>query len=184
MYMQKRQYPYRDLGERLQSFRKKVQETIPEVSGAVELETDKIVAFERGEARPSEDILDLLITHFDIKDDEADELWDLAGYDKSAPAADDLPAMSAIVMFPVDNRIVYTDTANISINNYGVVMQFMQNAPGGQPMAVSRVGMSIEHAKSVLEVLSRTIEQAQASKTPKALPKPSNKRTTDDPAVS
>lgn len=167
--MQKRQYPYRLLGERLQGFRKKSRETIPEVSGAVELETDIIAAYERGETRPSEDVLDLLIRHFDIEDDEADELWELAGYSDSTSAGD-MPAMPTLVMIPTDNRIVYTDTANVTVNNYGVVMNFMQNGQGGQPAAVARVGMSLEHAKSVLEVLGKTIKQAETAKTPKYLP--------------
>ncbi len=167
--MQKRQFPYRTLGERLQSFRKKSKETLPEVSGAVELETDIIASYERGETRPSEDVLDLLIRHFDIADDEADELWELAGYSDS-PHIHEMPAAPTLVMIPLDNRIVYTDTANVTINNYGVVMNFMQNGVNNQPAAVARVGMSLEHAKSVLDVLGKTIKQAEVAKKPKFLP--------------
>src|SRR5690606_29587585 len=167
--MQKRQFPYRRLGERLHSLRKESQETLPEVSGAVELETDIIASYERGETRPSEDVLDLLIRHFDIKDDEADELWDLAGYGETS-AADDSVMAPNVMIIPVDNRVVYTDTANITVNNYGVVMNFMQSGSGGQPLAVARVGMSLEHAKSVLEVLNNTIKQAESAKNPKRLP--------------
>lgn len=178
--MHKRQNPYHALGERLQSFRKKLQETIHEVSGAVELETEVVASFERGEARPSEDILELLINHFDIRDDEADELWDLAGYGKSGYAQEETPTVPTIIMFSLDNRIVYTDTANVTINNFGVVMNFMQNGPGGQPAAVARVGMSLDHAKSVLEVLEKTIKQADTGMRPKLLPEPAKEKETED----
>ena len=40
-------------------------------------------------------------------------------------------------------------------------MTFLQGAgPNNQPLAVSRVGMSKEHARSVLEVLKKTLEQS------------------------
>lgn len=170
--MQRGKTPYSRLGQRLSEIRKSLRESIHEVSGAVELDTEAITAYERGEARPSEDVLDLLIRHFDVQDDEADELWELAGY--TGAHTHDASPMPQMIVIPVDNRIVYTDTANITVNNYGVVMNFMQNGAGGQPAAVARVGMSLEHAKSVLEVLSKTIKQAESTASPKLLPKPTN----------
>lgn len=170
--MQRGKYPYSRLGQRLQSFRKQSNESLPEVSGAVELETDIIESYERGETRPSEDVLDLLINHFDIHDEEADELWELAGYGSSSNSVstDDIAMSPTVVMIPMDNRIVYTDTANVTVNNFGVVMSFLQNGPNGQPASVARVGMSLDHAKSVLEVLQKTIQQAEAEKSQKLLP--------------
>lgn len=172
--MQRGKYPYSNLGQRLKSFRKQSNESLPEVSGAVELESDIIESYERGETRPSEDVLDLLINHFDIHDDEADELWELAGYGSSGhipSMADDMPMPSAVVMVPMDNRVIYTDTANVTVNNFGVVMSFSQNgANGGQPVVVSRVGMSLDHAKSVLDVLQKTIKKAESEKSQKHLP--------------
>lgn len=172
--MQRGKTPYRRLGERLTEIRKSLQESVVEVSGAVELEADIIARYEKGETRPSEDVLDLLIRHFDLEGEEADELWKLAGYGPDEPDSVDVSAMQTHMMMviPVDNRVVYTDTANVTVNNFGVVMNFMQNGPNGQPAAVARVGMSLEHAKSVLEVLQTTIRQAEASKDqkPKLLP--------------
>ena len=160
--------PFARLGQRLSQIRKSLQETVTEVSGAVELDNEELLRFERGETRPSEDVLALLINHFDIRDDEADELWDLAGYN----AKEDSAQIPSLVVVPVDNRIIYTDTAHVSINNFGVVMNFMQNNPNNQPVSVSRIGMSMEHAKSILKVLNETIRQAEAAKTPKSLPNP------------
>ena len=161
--------PYQGLGKRLSAIRHSLQETIHEVSGAVELDSDVLIRFESGEERPTEEILTMLISHFDIKDDEADELWDLAGY-STKPGLDELPVIPNLMVVPTDNRVIYSDAANITINNFGVVMNFMQNGPQNQPMAIARVGMSLEHAKSVLEVLSATIKQAEIAKVPKQLP--------------
>lgn len=162
--MQRGKFPYQKLGNRLREIRTSLKESVAEVSGAVELESDIIDSYERGATRPSEDVLGLLISHFDIQDDEADELYELAGYMQGSDLGGDMPASPTLVMIPMDNRIIYTDSANVSVNNYGVVMSFTQNGPNNQPTGVARVGMSIEHAKSVLEVLAKTIEQAEKQK--------------------
>src|SRR5581483_11650261 len=118
--------------------------------------------------RPAEDVLLLLISHFAVKEDHATKLWELAGYDQEdVPAAhmmndEDGQAKSMVAVMPVDARIVYTDMVHVMVNNYGVVMNFMQGAgPNNQPLAVARIGMSKEHAQSVLEVLKKTLEQAE-----------------------
>jgi len=178
--------PYQKLGKVLSDIRRRLKESLDEVSGAVELEADAVSRFERGEERPSEDILSLLINHFDVRDDEADKLWELAGYDKHDHEETDGSFGTApqntqtIMMLPFDARIVYTDTAHVMINNYGVIMNFMQGGgPNNQPLAVARVGMSLEHAKSVLDVLQKTIAQAdaEAGKTTKHLPSPNTGKT-------
>lgn len=148
--------------------REKLQESVAEVSGAVEIDSTELAAFEQGADRPSEDILLLLISHFGVKEEEAGQLWKLAGYDKEDFIIDanqdgDKPP---VFVMPGDARIAYTDMVHIMVNNYGVVMNFMQGpGPNNQPMIVSRIGMSREHAQSMLELLQRTLNTS-----PKSLP--------------
>lgn len=171
--MQRGKKPFEALGARLRLMRNSQHESLAEVSGAVELDADIIASYERGETRPSEDVLSLLVTHFDMDDDEADEVWELAGYAKSDSQASDMgQQIPHLVVVPMDTRIVYTDAANVSINNHGVVVNFLQNGTGGTPLPVARVGMSLAHAKSVLAVLQKTIEQAETSAHPKRLSAP------------
>jgi hypothetical protein len=172
--------PYQQLGRKLGDIRRRLQETLPEASGAVELESEILMSFERGEVRPSEDMLMLLISHFDITDEEADELWSLAGYDNPTQTTDMSSNLPTLVMLPMDNRVIYSDSAQVTINNYGVVMNFMQNGINNQPMAIARIGMSLEHAKSVMEVLKASITQAEAATTPKLLPTPRMKSSKKD----
>jgi transcriptional regulator with XRE-family HTH domain len=175
--------PYQQFGQLLADIRRRLKESLGEVSGAVELDESAVSSYERGESRPSEDILMLLINHFDIKDDEADTLWELAGYDKNGSQPDDIQTTAqTFMMVPFDARIVYTDTAHVMINNYGVIMNFMQSGQNNQPVAVARVGMSLEHAKSVLEVLQKTISQAdaEAAKDTKYLSSPKSGHTKKD----
>lgn len=171
----KANYPFRPLGLRLKQIREKLQESVAEVSGAVEIDSDVLVAIEQGKERPSEDILLLLISHFGAKEDEATKLWEMAGYDQNAVPMSNMVnddagnAVQTVVVMPMDMRISYTDQVHVMVNNYGVVMNFMQSGgPNNQPLAVARLGMSKEHAKSVLEVLQKTLAQSE----PKALPAP------------
>lgn len=167
--------PFADLGSALKSLRTKRRESMAEAAGAVEIDTERLSNFEIGADRPSEDILLLLISHFEIKEDEATKLWELAGYDAADTPGSNVVndeaggTKSQVVVMPADARVVYTDVVHVMVNNYGVVMNFMQNSgPNGQSMIVSRVGMSKEHANSVIDVLQRALAQAE----PKALPAP------------
>lgn len=167
--------PYQTLGSELARIRIRMQESLAEVSGAVEISDERLTSFEKGEVRPSEDILQLLITHFNLRDEESDQLWDLAGYDEKQPGntVENLNQQPAIMLLPMDARIVYSDTFQVMVNQYGVVMNFMQNAgQNGQPLAVAKVGMSLEHAKRVIETLQQTIKTAAEFPQPKHLPSP------------
>ncbi len=173
---------YKPLGIRLKRLRQTRQESLAEVSGAVEIDIEHLSQIEQGTFCPSEDILLLLISHFGAKEDEATKLWELAGYDQSKVPASNMindaigePKPMVMVM-PVDARIVYTDMLHVMVNNYGVVMNFMQGAgPNNQPLAVARIGMSREHAQSVLAVLQQTLAQAKTTPQTKSLPAPKPK---------
>lgn len=170
-----RRYPYQSLGKRLKGTREKFSETLAEVSGAVEIEVDALKNIELGKQKPSEDILLLLISHFNLEEDEAAKLWDLAQYDKTNPIKD--PDMmgykSAAVVLPSDIRIAYTDLTHVIANKHGVVVNFVQESgPTGQPLIVSRVGMSREHAKNLIDTLQQTLYKTEQ----KALPSPKQTR--------
>jgi transcriptional regulator with XRE-family HTH domain len=177
---------FQSLGGRLKAAREKRRESLGEVSGAVEIDIDTLELIEQGKQRPTEEVLMLLISHFGIADDEATSLWELANYDGQLTTTgmayeDNNQLNQTAFALPMDIRIVYTDIVNVMVNNYGVVMNFMQNSgPNNQPLAVARVGMSKEHARSVLEVLQKTLEQSEVTQQPKALPSPHTKKQKTD----
>jgi transcriptional regulator with XRE-family HTH domain len=171
-------YPFKQLGSQMRTMRETAGRTIAEVSGAVEIEPAILASIELGKERPTEDLLFLLMSYFSIKDDEATRLWKLAGFEEESLALDDMPeselanGRQSVSVLQGDARIIYTDMVHVMVNNYGVVMNFMQGGgPNMQPLAVARVGMSKEHAKSVLEVLKQTLTQSeQGPSLQKALP--------------
>ena len=179
--------PFKVLGGRLKYSREQRHESLDEVSGAVEIDSEVLQKFEIGESRPSEEILLLLISHFEIGEEESADLWELAGYSEETDGvsgsvfeSNENMRQSAFVL-PMDIRVVYTDMVHVMVNNYGVVMNFIQNSgPNNQPLAVARVGMSREHAKSVIQILQQTLDQADQPEVQKKLTEPSkvnNKKT-------
>lgn len=164
-------YPYKSLGKSIRGLREKLRETVAEVSGAVEIEIDALNRIEMGAEKPSEDILLLLISHFGIKEEEAAKLWEMAQYEQQTSKETDTNKPGALVM-PTEARIAYTDIVYTVANQYGLVINFMQeNGPAGQPLIVSRVGMSKDHARSMIQVLQQALEGSA----PKALPTSSRK---------
>lgn len=169
------------LGKRLRVMREKLRETLAEVSGAVEIEIDTLANIEHDVEKPSEDILLLLISHFNVKEEDAKKLWELAEYEPLDSKKDsDLVKSAGITVLPADARIIYTDIAHAVANQNGLVINFMQESGlGGQPLIVSRLGMSKEHARSLIEALKKTLDQSE----PKALPAPKEVKRTDENAA-
>jgi transcriptional regulator with XRE-family HTH domain len=148
---------FRILGKRLKDLRARANESLAETSGAVEIEVKDLASIELGESRPTEDVLLLLISHFGAKDEEAVQLWEMAGYSDDKPAQSNSGAPAAAP----ENPILFTDVVDVIVNNYGVVMNFMQSGPANSSHSVARVGMSREHAKSVLQILQLTLSQTE-----------------------
>lgn len=171
--------------------RQRFQESLGETSGAVEIAVEQLDRYERGTELPSEDILLLLINHFNLPDDEALKLWELAGYDRnsvpfSENGSDDernegsgrllgneLHGKQAIpvMLLALDNRILYTNGAEIITDDSGVVINFTQNDNNNQASyAISRVGMSYVQAEQLLQTLQRALLHKKYLSGPKQLP--------------
>lgn len=171
--------PFKSLGTRLKYLREHSSESLAEVSGAVEINEDKLELIEQGVERPSEEILMLLINHFEMQEMDAVQLWELAGYDRrNTPdilglgTTDDFQnGKSMVMMLAIDTRTQYSDGVDIHLNNAGVVLAFTQAAGLNQQQVVARVGMSLQQAEAVSEVLQNALIKARYSGA-KALPPP------------
>lgn len=174
--------PYAALGAKLKHYRTQWQQSISEVSNTLEIDEKALQAIEAGKTIPSENELEMFISHFLLTDEQADDIRDLADNFKEqateglASGIEDM-LMKQIVMYaPPEGKILYTDSMQATVNKSGVVLQFMQGgkAPGGQnqQIMVSRVGMSREHAERMIDVLRTTLDQHYRSEGSKTLPSP------------
>ncbi len=175
--------PFVNLGGTLKRLRQKHKESLAEAAGAVELGEEDLLRIEQGYERPSEEILMLLIKHFAMLEDEAVELWELAGYDKldaendEAPENQNVTTKSIVMTIAMDPRVMYSDSVHISGNQHGLVFTFLQPGGGQLPaLPVSRVGMSRDQAKKMLELLKDTLEQLDKATAPKSLPPKTNRQ--------
>ena len=63
-----------------------------------------------------------------------------------------------MMMVMVDPRIMYSDGVEAVAGDRGVVLNFSQvNGPNGQPLTVSRIGMSREQAQMLMGVIHQVL---------------------------
>lgn len=66
------------------------------------------------------------------------------------------------VNIPDGLNVVYTDSAFVHKNNFGVVIDFAQRlGTTNRQNIVARVGMSVDHAKALMGVLKKNIEDLE-----------------------
>jgi hypothetical protein len=166
--------PFKSLGGSLKTLREKNNESVAEVSGAVEIDVEELESIENGFKRPSEDILMLLINHFGMQDNDAVRLWQLAGYDHGAKAKDiddgQANFKQVVMLLTLDSRVVYSDGVGINVDPSGVVLNFTQGSELGERLPISRVGMSIDQAEHLSDLLQKALLKIKYVKGPKSLP--------------
>lgn len=178
---------YENFGKELKRIRTAAKRSLDDVSQAVELDPAEFSRLEDGRLKPSQEIVSLLINHFDLAVSTASRLWRLAGYDQQlsftaldggeadeSEAEDQLEAFLAAETRPAllavnDNRAAYTDMFNLRANNYGLVINFLQGfGQDGPPLSVGRVGMSLDHAARLAKALDETVSRVGRKDRPAA----------------
>lgn len=155
---------YVALGARLKFLREQWQQTITDVCNTLEIDEKLLVAYESGKMAPTSEMLDMLINHFLLTEDQAQDLRELADDIKdeaehgSLSGIEDMLAKQLVMLMPTDNRVVYTDSMQVTVNDNGVILQFMQQVGSSQPTPVGRLGMSREHARKIISVLQDTLK--------------------------
>lgn len=169
--------PYINLGSHLKYVREQSRQSVIEVSGAVEIDAQRLERIEAGIERPAEDILLLLISHFGVADREAVQLWELADYDSDIPeqikpesVESQLSSKNVVMLLGFDTRTIYSDGLDVIWNNAGMTLNFTQAAGQGQNLPVAKVGMSFEQAEQVAKTLQYAILHAKYVGNTKLLP--------------
>ncbi|NBU33053.1 XRE family transcriptional regulator [bacterium] len=153
--------PFAGLGSALRAIRLRQKESLLEASGAIEVSGERLARFENGELRPSDDILELIISHYNMSEYEADKLWDLAGYKKQEDFQQPVNQVQTFMLGLVPQHIVFSDAVEVSFNDYGVTLNFMQQSfQQDQQVPVSRVGMSQQHAQKLLNILTQALQDS------------------------
>ena len=190
MEKSKKDQPYSELGNFIKLHRQKFNESLQDVSSAIEIEPSDLEKIELGQDRPSEDILILLINHFNLKDNEALSLWKMANYDDlsllenmpytTQPKNDIISATNIVMLMPVDARAIYSDHFEVVVGQSGLVLNFNQTVPNNQTIPVSKIGVSLEQAGNILKALQSALLSAKYKSEPKRLNPPKNLKDPDN----
>lgn len=172
--------PHKTLGSKIKFLRQQWNQSLGEVSDTLEIEEKTLKSIEEGRTLPHDDLLEMLISHFLLTDEQARELKQLAQSEKHLgadlpliPGLDDTLMKQIVMLLPQDNKVVYTDGMRATVNDSGVVMQFtQQQKPNGPQVTISRIGMSRDHAERVIKVLQDTLSEYDKNQHQKILPKP------------
>lgn len=172
-------HPYRAFGAKIKHLRQQWKQSVSDVSGTLEIDEIFLKDIESGKILPSENQLDMIINHFLLTSEQADELRNLAHMQTDQMAenliggVEDMLMKQLVMYMPIDQKVIYTDGMNVTVNRHGVVLQFTQNTSAGskgKSNVVCQVGMSREHAEKVVEVLKRTLSDHDKNQKPKYLP--------------
>ncbi len=174
--------PFQPLGGHLKYLREQSHQSLSEVSGAVEIDETTLARIEAGIERPAEDVLLLLISYFNMKDQEAVQLWEMAGYDGDVSqqirikADAPLSSKNVVMVLAMDMRTVYSDGVEILTNSAGITMNFVQTTAQDKVAPVARVGMSLEQAQQVMQTIEQALLKAKYQSGPRLLP-PANSKS-------
>ncbi len=157
----------KELGIAVRAYRVAAGESVEELADATELSSELLQKIEAGLQKPTIGALEMLGRHYSLRDSEVRRLLELAGHNSKDFELDleqadiDLRKLTSqydVLFAP----IFYTDMVNVVSNQYGVTINFIQNANGeDKPVVVSRVGMSHQHAESIIQVLQESVKRAK-----------------------
>ena len=81
-----------------------------------------------------------------------------------------------VMIMAVDPRVIYSDGAQVTANNNGVIVGFTQGAGTPNALTTAKIGMSRQQAYALMHTLRRTLEASE----PKQLPNPQNNSKKED----
>jgi len=168
------------LGQKIKYFQLSKEENVTTVAKSINIDRAYLSRIENGHERPSEKLLNDLISHFNLSSNDANELFMLAGYKSGAVAAQSykgekpmnelkLPTQEQPKQLqfnkPIGLSTLYSDSVVIKANQWGIVFDFGQSVSQEQTNIVSSIGMSKEHARALLDALKKNLDNVPNQRT-------------------
>lgn len=167
-----------DLGTKLRNLRKKRGESLAITAQAINTDRAYLNKIELGTIKPSERLLEKLLVHFSVEGNQATMLKQLAGHNplklavvverkedtpmanhSSAPVASPIH-MPQVTINPIQTPVLYTDSIFVNSSEYGLVLDIAQSMGDGvQQNIVTRIGMSVEHAKKLIATMQDHLDK-------------------------
>ncbi len=165
---------------KLRKVREEQKYTLEQVANAIGVSKVYLSNLENGYEKPSSATLGKLREFYKLNKDFAFEATETAN-DSSLSSSDTSKEVSSMpeeqkqkpagqtqtqtlqIKVPETLNVLYSDSAFVTASRFGLVFDFAQTVgPTNQQNVVARIGMSKEHAESLMRVLQQKIVEMQA----------------------
>lgn len=171
---------YKDVGEKIRLLRLTHNKNLADISEAIKVDKSYLSKIENGLIRPSDKLIFKLEKYFSLSPMETNNLLQLAGFNNTAKNVTSAKStlgnnekediafkdtnkqmqdkINITVKIPDNLPILYSDSIFVTGSPYGIVLDIAQRLGStGNHNIVARVGISLNHCKSLLKVLSKKI---------------------------
>lgn len=173
-----------NFSSKLRSYLSLKRESISSLADAIAVNRSYLSHVANGRQKPSSDLVSKIINYFKLGPSEAEELHLLVGNNSPNINLDEAKGVTNKVKsgqlpsgkvpdqtknielnFPNNSMVLYSDSALVSSNPFGIVFDFAQTvANTNRQNVVARVGMSVEHARALLDALAKRINETERAK--------------------
>ncbi len=165
--------PTISIGKALRTLRKSHGESLASLSSAIEVDRAYLNKIELDKITPSPKLLNKILVHYLVEGNDALRFKQLAGHipylvdvnegrkeDAYMPEGNQMVQNAPqISINPMQTPVLFTDSTFVSSSDYGLILDIAQTVGGQQHNIVSRIGMSFDHAKKLVEVIQDHIEK-------------------------
>lgn len=167
-----------DFGHRIRMYRVQKGENITQAAKGLELDRTYLSRLENGHLQPTRKLLEKICEYYLIPEDEASEIYTLAGYAgkdivmqnkkgegverrmEGNQISESRGAKGIELNVPSNAVVLYTDSAFVTTNEFGICIDFAQRLGStNKHNVVTRVGMSKEHARALIKVLQERLKE-------------------------
>lgn len=172
-------------GNQIRILRKRKNMTGSHLARSLSMDRTYISKLENGSIQPNSKMINRLAEYFGLSKEDRNDLFTLAGLSsegnlpkevsrqdftningKEVERMDNKSEMSKDgnnagiqINIPNNLQVFYTDSVFVTVNAFGVILDFAQTMPGvKQQSVVARLGMSKDHAKAFLSVLGQQLD--------------------------
>lgn len=174
-----------NIGKKLKLLRIKSNKSLSELAKDIDIDQAYLSRIENGIRKPSEKFLKSVSLLYDLSPQEIHELYILAGMGTSSlekgeneSTINNNKSKAEYNNFNINNisvpsqefdvrvlpgvTVQYSDNIMVTSSAYGLVLDFAQKlGPTSQMDVVARVGLSVEHAKDFVKLVSKKIVEIE-----------------------
>jgi len=155
------------IGKEIRNIRNNAELSLSALAKKLKISKSYVSQIENGYIKPSEDFVTNLIKKLKLSRAQEDKLLRLIGHPKeigrNITSVSKKEQRRISVKIPKGMGVKYCDSAFIAGTKFGIVINFAQILSDSEQEVISRIGMSIEHAKALVKILKKRIQKIEST---------------------